>query len=481
LSQSVMANSNATLSVVASGSPTLAYQWYQSQPAIAGATPTITNGFVVGITVTNGGAGYLTIPNVQIVGGGGSGAAATAVVSNGMVAAIDLVSAGSGYTAPPAIVIDPPYAALNDETNSSLTVAGATTNDAANYFVVVTNASGSATSSNATLTLNVPVYITAQPQNQSVAQGDGATFSVSVAGTAPYDFQWYVAPVTNDNATATADVFDGFVYGADVINGGAGYANIPNVEITGGGGSGATAAAVISNGMVIAIDIISAGSGYTGTPEIQIDPPLVVGLNNQTNAVLSLASVSTNDAGNYFVVVSNEFASVTSMPATLLVNGSIPFIISQPNNENVLVGTSVALTVEASGTPSLTYQWQKNGLSLPTATLPTYSIASTGTNDTGCYLVIVTNNYGAATSSVVKLVVGLPPRQVTLSNHSGNSVQLQMSGTPNFPYAVQVATNLVPPVQWQSVLTNNADTNGFWQYSDTNLNQPQQFYRVGAP
>jgi len=68
------------------------------------------NGFVVDVTVTDGGCGYTNVPLVLIQGGGGSGAAATAEVSNGMVVAIHLSNAGSGYmTAPDVVIASPPF------------------------------------------------------------------------------------------------------------------------------------------------------------------------------------------------------------------------------------------------------------------------------------------------------------------------------------------------------------------------------------
>jgi len=49
-----------------------------------------------------------------------------------------------------------------------------------------------------------------------------------------------------------------------------------------------------------------------------------------------------------------------------------------------------------------------------------------------------------------------------------------------YPYILQSATNLTPPVNWQPVLTNPADGNGNWQFMDTNLNGSQKFYRAAG-
>ena len=74
----------------------------------ATATPTVVNGFLVAITVTDGGAGYTNAPGVTISGGGGSGATATATVLNGAVDKVIVGNAGNGYTGTPSVVIAPP-------------------------------------------------------------------------------------------------------------------------------------------------------------------------------------------------------------------------------------------------------------------------------------------------------------------------------------------------------------------------------------
>ena len=82
---------------------------------------------------------------------------------------------------------------LANQTNASMTIASAQTNDAGGYAVVVTNSSGSVTSTVATLTvlLPAPPAITAQPQNWTNVVGFAATFGVGATGSAPLRYQWY--------------------------------------------------------------------------------------------------------------------------------------------------------------------------------------------------------------------------------------------------------------------------------------------------
>ena len=71
------------------------------------ATATASGGSVTGFTITNGGTGYTSAPNVTITGVG-TGATATAVVSDGKVTSIKITNAGTGYLSAPTVKIDAP-------------------------------------------------------------------------------------------------------------------------------------------------------------------------------------------------------------------------------------------------------------------------------------------------------------------------------------------------------------------------------------
>ncbi|MEI7730761.1 MAG: immunoglobulin domain-containing protein [Verrucomicrobiota bacterium] len=63
----------------------------------AKAIPVIVNGFVVGVTLTDGGCGYTNSPIVVFSGQGGSGASGYGQISGGSVTNIVITSAGLGY------------------------------------------------------------------------------------------------------------------------------------------------------------------------------------------------------------------------------------------------------------------------------------------------------------------------------------------------------------------------------------------------
>jgi len=78
----------------------------------------------------------------------------------------------------------------------------------------------------------------------------------------------------------------------------------------------------------------------------------------------------TSQGGSYTVVVANSVNSVTSSAAVLTVNPApvAPSITQQPVSQTVTAGANVTLSVTATGTAPLTYQWRKDGQNIAGAT-----------------------------------------------------------------------------------------------------------------
>ena len=89
-------------------------------------------------------------------------------------------------------------------TDTGYTLTNAQPANAGSYSVVASNVAGSATSSNAVLTVNVPPTITAQPQSVTVTAGSNVTFTVTATGTLPLSYQWRFNGTNLDWATGTA-------------------------------------------------------------------------------------------------------------------------------------------------------------------------------------------------------------------------------------------------------------------------------------
>lgn len=80
---------------------------------------------------------------------------------------------------------------LDGEDAGSLILTDITYADAGEYHVTVTNIAGTISSDAATLTVEGPVQILTQPAPQTVSVGSPVSFSVTVAGTPPFSYQWY--------------------------------------------------------------------------------------------------------------------------------------------------------------------------------------------------------------------------------------------------------------------------------------------------
>jgi hypothetical protein len=87
-------------------------------------------------------------------------------------------------------------------------------------------------------------------------------------------------------------------------------------------------------------------------------------------------------------------------------SATAPTITTQPVSQTVTAGQAATFTVVAAGSPTLTYQWQRNHANISGATLATYSTPATSTSDSGAaFDVIVTNSAGSVTSVSVALTV----------------------------------------------------------------------------
>jgi hypothetical protein len=92
---------------------------------------------------------------------------------------------------------------ISGANSSSFTIpATAFVDNGAKFRCVVTNGFGSATSNEATLTVNAPPNINSSPADQTVTQGQPATFSVSAVGSTPLTYQWQRNTVNISAATS---------------------------------------------------------------------------------------------------------------------------------------------------------------------------------------------------------------------------------------------------------------------------------------
>lgn len=163
-----------------------------------------------------------------------------------------------------------------------------------------------------------------------------------------------------------------------------------------------------------------------------------------------------------------------------------PVLLASPANTNVFAGRNAGLSVVASASGPLNFQWFENvsglvdGAGLFGSQSNVLSFLPATTNQTGTYFVVITNQLGAVTSSAALFtVVTLPP--LNISNSPAGWVLSAGNGAVSNSYIIQSTTNLAPPIAWAPLQTNVIGANGQIFFADTNHNSPGTFYRIKFP
>ncbi|WP_040550647.1 LamG-like jellyroll fold domain-containing protein [Pedosphaera parvula] len=259
----------------------------------------------------------------------------------------------------------------------------------------------------------LPPSISSQPQSQTVNAGANVSFNVTTSGTAPLSYQWQmngtnlVAATTSVFNLSNVQLSDAGVYtviitnlyGAVVSSNATLFVNAFPPSIT-----TQPQSQTVNAGANVSFEVVASGSSPLNY-QWQLNGSNVPGA---TTSTLTLSNVQPVSAGDYTIVVTNPYGLVTSSNATLVINTYPAAITTQPQSLTLNVGENGSLTVVASGTAPLTYQWQFNGTNLAGATLSFLSLLNVQTNTAGSYSVTVANPYGSTTSSNSILTVNVP-------------------------------------------------------------------------
>ncbi|MBI4623879.1 MAG: immunoglobulin domain-containing protein [Verrucomicrobia bacterium] len=135
-------------------------------------------------------------------------------------------------------------------------------------------------------------------------------------------------------------------------------------------------------------------------------------LGGATSATFSLANVQAADAGSYTVTVANSAGNVVSNAAVLTMIVP-PTITNQPASATVALGQAATFTVNATGSPAPSYQWNKDGVAIGGATNSTLTLSNVQSTNAGTYTVVVSNGAGSVTSNAAVLTI--PPAAPTIT------------------------------------------------------------------
>ncbi len=247
--------------------------------------------------------------------------------------------------------------------------------------------------------------IETQPIDQSVAPGSTASFSVAASGSGPFTYQWrrngFILPGATSASLSLTDVT-------------AANEGRYSVLVTNATASTVSADAWLRVGTPPAITTEPAdlalppGSPLTLVAAASGTGPLAYqwsrdgsNLGGAIYATLDLPNVL---AGSYRLTVTSAYGSATSRAAVISVL-TPPAITTDPAGRSVASGGSTTFTAAASGSPTLAYQWFKDGVAIAGATSASLTRSNLTTADAGSYALRVTNSAGTAWTSGAALRV----------------------------------------------------------------------------
>ena len=254
------------------------------------------SGSVVSVSVQTGGSGYTTQPTVAVIGGGGQGAAAVAHMAGTAVESVVLTNGGTGYTTSPTVQFS----------------GGGGTGAAATAFAY-------------TGPLRPISFFKARGNDMYGVDGmgrglrwTGDSGTVEPIGIAK--------PAVGPQIVASAGSSSRYVSAVQLVNGGAGYNNVPSVVFSGGTpDSAAVAKATLTNGRVTQIEVTDGGSGYKDTPTITLTGGIAGGATVTVGVLGKVEDMAITSQGtNYTVAPEVVFSSaqgLTKAAATVTVSG----------------------------------------------------------------------------------------------------------------------------------------------------------------
>ena len=486
-STTVVVNSNATFTVVASGTG-LSYQW-QYRTSSSGSWTNINDATNAsyGVTATASNDKYQYRCVVSNLGGSVNSNAATLtsvskptitkqptnqVVSVNYSATFSLTASGYNlsYQWYYRTSSSGSWTSISGATSSSYTVTGTSSNNGYQYRCIVTNAAGTATSNAVTLTAVTSPVITEHPASQAQAEGIWATFTVTATGYG-LSYQWQCksgSSWTNLDGENSSVL----IIAADSSNNGNQYRCV----VTNIAGSATSNAATLTSVSAPVITVQPTASQTVGSAtSVTLSVTATgYGLNYQwyytssTSGTWSAISEATSasytfttptpssyyDNYIYYCAVSN-IAGTTNSDAAAITVVKKGTISTQPSSVTVAAGNEATFYIIATGL-DITFQWQRRTSSsgswsnISGATDNTYTISSTTSSMNGYqYRCRVNNAGGNVYSNVATLTVLVAPSittQPTESQTVGEGASVTLSVT---------ASGTNPSYQWYSRTTSN--------------------------
>ena len=307
--------------------------------------------------------------------------------------------------------------------------------------------------------------------NSSVAQIFSCTLAANVANGSSSYYAGGTAP-------------HGSGWGGGIAN--AGYLQLSNCTLssnmtwTGIGTTNTNGASIYNTGSITADESSTLIPYVVGAPPFsyqwQINGTSIPG---DTNAIFGLGSVLFTSAESYDLETTDTNGNVASV-AQILNLPTVPMEITSvtPNSGSLSGGTVVNITGIGFSNTAMVYFGDVGAYNVTVNSSTSITCNAWTPTVYGPVTVTVTNvGYGQFAVLPDGFTYQSPPQNFTAGWIPGQGVQLSLTGAPNTLYSLLATTNFSPPAQWQTVASQNADTNGNWTFIDTNaLTTPARYY-----
>ncbi len=218
---------------------------------------------------------------------------------------------------------------LPDALTNFYTVTNAQPADAGNYSVIVSNANGGVSSSNAVLTVVTSPLILTNPAGRTVNKGDNTTFTVTAIGIPPLAYRWrfngtnIIGATTNIYTVTNAQPADAGDYSVIVTN----YS----------GSATSTVAALTVNEVIVGTPVTLAGWDVSGQSNFGSSPLppstnapglVIVGLTRGAGIATTQTAAQRAWGGNGFDSANTNAAAAAGDCATFSITAGAGFTVS---------------------------------------------------------------------------------------------------------------------------------------------------------
>ena len=305
--------------------------------------------------------------------------------------------------------------------------------------------------------------IDASPMSASVFARQSVTFEAQVSGPGPMAFVW------KRNGEPIFGAPDSPIYTiTDVPLSDIGQMIEYTLQITNVYGTAETQPAILTVATPITInsqpESVTTWEGYEATFTVAAtgDTPFTYlwtlngsAISGATSPTLTLTATPAT-AGTYRVRISNDYSTLVSDPAELVLSPVNVVITQQPEAKILPVGGTLQLAVETEGGIPQTYQWRRNGRAISGATQAVLEVPNMTAGLAGVYTCVVSNKLLSGSSSVTTIpvvvtVVSTAERLFSLNAGTAVTLTAVVTGHASDPlgyeWFVDNGTTAVPDIQ----------------------------------